>query len=81
MRPETIRQLKKELGQIVKNRHRYFTRSWVPALIALLLISQKPVKKKKRKPSKWNVFLGTRIKQGYTIWEAADDWRKLKAKK
>lgn len=81
MNEETIRQLKKELGKIVRDRERFYIATWAVAVIALLLISQQPVKKKKRKPSKWNLFFGKMLKQGFTAKEAAENWKNLKAKK
>ncbi len=35
--------------------------------------------KKKREPSEWSMFLGKYLKEGKTIQEASEDWKKKKA--
>jgi hypothetical protein len=41
--------------------------------IAEILSAQKS--KPKRKPSKWQIFLGKSLKSGKTIQQAASDWK------
>jgi len=47
---------------------------------ALLFIASKLDKRRKRKPSKYNLFLRKKLKQGMTLKEAIEEWRKLKKK-
>jgi hypothetical protein len=44
--------------------------------IAELLVARKSTTK--RKPSKWQIFLGKSLKSGKTIQEAAADWKARK---
>jgi len=42
------------------------------------LLSEK--KKRKRKPSKYNLFIKEKLKEGMTLKQAIEEWRKLKKK-
>lgn len=44
----------------------------------LILLSK--MGRKKRESSTWNLFAGKYLKQGKTIKEAAQDWKKIKIK-
>lgn len=74
-----IATIKKTLRNIVRKRGEYHINAWVPALIALLLLRQrKPVKKEKRKLSKYNLFVSKHFKEGKSFKEIAKLWRAKK---
>jgi len=47
---------------------------------ALLFIASRLDKRRKRKPSEYNLFLKKRLKEGATLKQAIEEWRKLKKK-
>lgn len=44
----------------------------------LIIIAGQERKKKKRKPSAWNVFVGRYLREGKTLKQASVDWRGTK---
>ena len=47
---------------------------------ALLFIAKQLSKKRKRKLSDYNIFLREKLKQGMTLKQAVEEWRKHKRK-
>lgn len=46
----------------------------------LIKIAGEEKKRKKRKPSAWNLFVGNYLREGKTIKQAAEDWKKKKGR-
>lgn len=80
---ETIKSL--ESREARSKRDRYFGdaserafRRHVLILLSRIADNVEVKKKKKKKPSQWNRFVGEYLRKGKTIQEAARDWEKKK---
>lgn len=54
--------------------------SLLSQLLKQTMLQNKILQKKKKEPSNWNLLVGEYLRNGKTIQEAAEEWKKRRAK-
>lgn len=71
---EVLKMLKEQEARSLKKGYRGDATNYAFKRYALILLNE--IAGKKRKPSAWNLFVGKYLKQGKTVKDAAEDWKK-----
>ena len=67
-------QLRKSAGQ---SRRKGYLNDWADAMFKYyVLVLLEKIAGKKRKPSKYNLFIGKKISEGMSFSEAINEWRR-----